>query len=123
VSAVVKRVEQDGTVVVLEQRERVAAHLVGDDAIGRRAKAARRHVDVPAVIEQPDLGLLGRWIALTRLLLQEAVNRRDAEIDAFVQRAVQHDRFRDPRRAHGDMACAVAQHRGGRRGRQVWPRG
>jgi hypothetical protein len=67
---IVKRIEDDDEMLVLIEAG-VAAHLVGDHAIGRAVVHPRGHVDVPIIEEHPHLRLFDRELPDLRLLLPE----------------------------------------------------
>src|SRR5258705_4132798 len=101
-AAIVKRIEDDREVLVLKEAA-VAAHLVGDHAIGCAVVHARGHVDVAVVEEHPHLRLLGRQLANLGLLLPERRRRFDRAVDRLVEAPVDDQRLRQANGANGDL--------------------
>jgi hypothetical protein len=83
-----ERVEGHSEVLVVEQIEVVAPHLVHHHAVGVRVEAPRGDVDIPVVEEDPRVGSFRRRLAFARLLLDETRDRGDARVDRFVELAV-----------------------------------
>ena len=89
-AAIVEGVEDDAEVIVLPQLVGVAAQLVGDPLLGRRrVPAPRGDVDVVVVEHHPDVGLLGRRLAVARRDLQQAAEAGELLVDLFVEAAVE----------------------------------
>ena len=76
-----------------------------------------RDVEVLAVEEDPDLGALGRRLALARLLLDEVADRPDRAVERLVEDAVDAQRRVDADGADGDAAVGIARHHRRRDGR------
>ena len=115
VPAVVERVERQAEGVVLDELERVALHLVGDPLrLGGGIPDARGDVDVLRVEEDPRLGLLGGRRALDRQLLEEVADGGHDLVDAFIEHAVDPQRFVHANRTHRRPAGGIARDGGGR---------
>ena len=103
-------VEDDLEVVLVEQAERVAPHLGGDDAVGLRVVGLDTEVEGLGVVEQPHHGLLGRRLAFRRLLLDELVDDRGLQPDLLVEAAVD---LRPALDAHRRHAVVLARRKDG----------
>ena len=114
-AAIKERVEQDGDMVLRRHVGAVAAHVVGDDALGVLVPAAAGEIDVPVVEHHPHLGAFGNGRAGLRLLLNEVGKGGDSGVNLLVQPAVEQNRLGDARGADDDAAVLVA--RSGRGGR------
>ena len=92
---------------------------VSDHPLGMAVPAPRGNVHVVIVEEEPDLGQLGRFLSLVRLLLNESRNRLDSLVRVLVENAVDRNGLDDARRANGDVALGIARHDRGGRDRSV----
>ena len=103
VPPIVVGVEAHAEVVVVAQALRIAAHVVGDPLLRRRAvPAAAHHIEVVIVVQHPRFGAFRRRRARRRKRLDEVADRRHGLVDLFVQPAVDAERHRDPRGADDD---------------------
>ena len=109
VAPIQERVEGHRQMVVLPGGHDVAAQLVGHDLVGVRFPAPARDVQVVVVEQDPDVGVLGRRLALPRLLLDQSVDGRDPGVDVVIEAAVDANRLGDARGPHRDVAAVVTR--------------
>jgi hypothetical protein len=88
VPTVIKSIENDGEVVVIEDIAVVPPHLIRHDPLGVAVPTASSDVDIVFVEEYPDLGPLGCRLSFSGLLLDKSVDRRDSTIGALFELAV-----------------------------------
>ena len=114
VAAVVERVDHHREMIVVIEVGRVAAHVAHHAPRRIALPQPRADVDRVLVVRHPDLGLLGRGLALARLLLDEFVDRQRVAVDRVVEPAVEDQRLVQADRADRDAAVRVARHDGRR---------
>ena len=121
VAPVVEGVDEEAEQVVVQQVERVAAHLGGHPlARWRAVPAAARDVEVLVVEHHPGVRALGGRCAIVRELLNEAGDRCDLRVDRLVEPPVHADSGGQPDGADGRLASLAGDHfRRNRRRRTV----
>src|SRR5262249_46735721 len=110
IAPVVERVEEHREVFVLEDDVAVAPELGDDVALRMAVPAACGHVHVLVVEEHPDVGLLGRGLALPWQYLDEIADRLDRRVKFLVHAAVKLERLRQASRPDRGVALLVTVH-------------
>ena len=110
VALVVERVDDDLEAVGGAGVE-VLAQLVDDDRAGLGILREHADVDGAIVVQQPDLGLVGRRLALARIVLHEAGGQRRRRPRRLVELAVERDRPLRLRRLQPPVSRAPCRNR------------